>query len=346
MKMRLPMFMSLAALVLSGATTMADPLRDEIKDQFAPIPAKAPGLPNNPATPEKLALGKMLYFDPRLSISHSLSCASCHNLGLGGTDDRPKSLGHDWQQGGRNAPTVLNSVFNLAQFWDGRAADLAEQAGGPILNPVEMGSTKPQTIDVLKGIPGYVTAFKAAFPGTSDSITYENLEKAIAVFEATLLTPEAPFDRWLSGDDKALTQNQKNGLRLFVDKGCSGCHNGVNIGGSMYAPFGVVKAPAPDVRPADDLGRAAITKSKDDDYAFKVPTLRNIALTAPYFHSGKVWDLKEAVKIMGESQLGVTLSDAETGKIVDFLNSLTGRQPDVSIPVLPALAATTPHPVP
>jgi len=349
-KMRSPLFVSMLSLMVAGtiatAALAAPSLRDEVKDQFAPIPAAPPALPNNPATPAKLALGKMLYFDPRLSASQNLSCATCHNLSLGGADGRPKSLGEHWQAGARNAPTVLNSVFNFVQFWDGRAADLAEQAGGPILNPVEMGSTKPLTVETLKSIPDYVTAFKAAFPGVADPITYDNVGKAIAVFEATLITPQSPFDRWLAGDDKALSDKQKAGLRLFVDKGCSGCHNGINIGGAMYATFGVVKAPSAEVRPPEDLGRGAITKSKDDDYSFKVPSLRNIALTAPYFHSGSVWTLGDAVKIMAETQLGTTLTDAEAASIVDFLNSLTGKQPTVDLPNLPASAAATPRPAP
>ncbi|ACB96171.1 cytochrome-c peroxidase [Beijerinckia indica] len=346
MQIRFLTYMSIVALLFSSTTLTADPLRNHVKDKFAVIPHEPPNLPGNPTTPQKLALGEMLFFDPRLSVSHSISCASCHNLSLAGTDNRSRSLGTAWQQGGRNAPTVLNSVYNFVQFWDGRAADLAQQAGGPIQNPVEMGSTEQKTVDVLKGIPGYVDAFKAAFPDRDDVITFDNVEKAIAVFETILTTPDAPFDRWLRGDDRALTQDQKEGLRLFVDKGCSNCHNGVNIGGGTYDRFGVVKAPSSDIRPPDDLGRGAITHSVSDNYVFKVPTLRNIALTAPYFHSGQVWDLRQAVKIMSDVQLGVQLTDTEANQIVAFLNSLTGRPPFVPAPDLPPTVTTTPRPVP
>ena len=222
---------------------------------------------------------------------------------MGGADGRSSSIGHNWQLGGRKAPTVLNAVFNKAQFWDGRAADLKEQAGGPIVNPVEMGITKQHAVEQLQGIPGYVEAFKKAFPGEADPIVYDNIGKAIAVFEATLITPDAPFDRWLKGDDKALTEEQKQGLKIFVDKGCSTCHNGINIGGGMYARFGVVQKPGWEYLPPDDRGRFAVTKTVSDDYVFKVPTLRNVELTAPYFHSGHAWDLKQAVAVMGEFSL-------------------------------------------
>ncbi len=241
---------------------------------------------------------------------------------------------------------MLNDVFNKAQFWDGRAADLKEQAGGPIVNPVEMGITKQHAIEQLQGIPGYVEAFKKAFPGEANPMIYDNIGKAIAVFEATLITPDAPFDRWLKGDDKALTEPQKQGLKIFIEKGCSACHNGVNVGGGMYAPFGVVQKPGWEFLPPDDRGRFTVTKTVSDDYVFKVPTLRNVELTAPYFHSGHAWDLKQAVAVMGESQLGQKLSENEIDKVTEFLKSLTGRQPDVVFPILPPSVAATPRPQP
>lgn len=200
-------------------------------------------LAGNPLTPEKLALGASLYFDPRLSESHTISSNSCHLVNMGGVDGRSASIGHNWQRGGRNAPTVLNAVFNTAQFWDGRAADLQEQAGGPIVNPIEMGTTQEHAVEQLKGIPGHVDMFERAFPGEPDPIVYGNIEKAIAVFETTLITPNAPFDRWLEGDDTALDATQKAGLRLFMEKGCATRHNGINVGGGMYVPFGVVQKP-------------------------------------------------------------------------------------------------------
>lgn len=333
-------------LLAAAPAFAADPLRDQVKGLFEQIPKAPPALPGNPATPEKAALGKMLYFDPRLSESHNISCATCHIVGMGGADGRSTSLGHNWQRGARNAPTVLNAVFNKAQFWDGRAVDLKEQAGGPIVNPMEMGITKQHAVEQLKGIPGYDDAFKKAFPGESDPIVYDNIGKAIAVFEATLITPEASFDRWLAGDDKALTPDQKEGLKTFVEKGCSNCHNGVNVGGGGYAPFGVVQKPGWEFLPPDDRGRFEVTKTVNDEYVFKVPTLRNIELTAPYFHSGHAWDLKQAVAVMGESQLGQKLTEDEIDKVTAFLKSLTGRQPQVVFPTLPPSVAATPRPRP
>ncbi len=344
--MRLPIFVPFLLILMAAPAAAADPLRDQVKDIFEPIPETPPAQPGNPSTPEKIALGKMLYFDPRLSESHNISCGTCHIIGMGGADGRSVSIGHNWQRGGRNAPTVLNAVFNKAQFWDGRAADLKEQAGGPIVNPVEMGMTKERAIEELKGIPGYVDAFKKAFPGEADPIQYDNIGKAIAVFEATLITPDSPFDRWLKGDDAALTQDQKQGLKIFVDKGCSNCHNGINVGGGMYAPFGVVQKPGWEYLPPDDRGRYQVTKTVSDDYVFKVPSLRNVELTAPYFHSGHAWDLKQAVAIMGVSQLGQKLDESEIDKVTAFLKSLTGRQPEVVFPILPPSVATTPRPQP
>jgi cytochrome c peroxidase len=316
------------------------------QQQFKPIPMTPPALPGNDATSAKVELGKMLYFDPRLSASHTISCSSCHNIGLGGADAEPTSIGHRWQHGGRNAPTVFNAVFNTAQFWDGRAKDLEQQAGGPMVNPVEMASPMPHVAEQLKGIPGYHDAFARAFPDASDPITLANAQKAIAVFEATLITPNAPFDRFLRGEADALSATQKQGLTLFIGKGCSGCHNGTNLGGSMYAPFGVVEKPGAAFLPLNDKGRLLVTKTPSDEYVFKVPTLRNITLTAPYFHTGSAWDLRQAVAVMGASQLGIQLTDDEVDKITAFLGSLTGEQPKVTYPILPPGVASTPRPEP
>ncbi|MGB4858303.1 MAG: cytochrome-c peroxidase [Dokdonella sp.] len=313
---------------------------------FKPIPAAAPALPGNAATPTKVDLGKMLYFEPRLSESHSITCNSCHMVGMGGVDLQETSLGHRWQHGGRNSPTVYNAVFNVAQFWDGRAADLEQQAGGPLLNSVEMGTTEAHVVEQLKGIPGYAALFSKAFPGVADPITFDNVRKAIALFEATLITPNAPFDRYLKGDEKALDAKQKEGLTLFINKGCAACHNGINVGGGMYSAFGVVERPGADILPLGDKGRFEVTKTVSDEYVFRVPQLRNIALTAPYFHTGRVWDLRQAIAIMGSSQLGAKLSDDDVNLIETFLGSLTGDQPKVTLPILPPTVATTPRPKP
>ncbi len=336
----------LASLGVSSLASAADDLMISAQAQFKPIPEKPPALPGNPANPAKVELGKMLYFDPRLSASHSISCNSCHNVGLGGVDSEEKSIGHQWQRGGRNAPTVFNAVFNTAQFWDGRAKDLEEQAGGPMRNPIEMASPKGHVSEQLAAIPGYVTAFKAAFPGEPSPVTFDNAQKAIAVFEATLLTPNAPFDRYLKGDEKALTATQKQGLQLFIEKACAACHNGINVGGGMYAPFGILERPGAELLPPADKGRFMVTETVGDQYVFKVPTLRNIALTAPYFHSGRAWDLGQAVGVMAVSQIGAPVSAEEIQKITAFLDSLTGEQPRIVYPILPPSVAATPRPEP
>jgi len=339
----LPLF---AALVLTAPVFAADSLMTAAQAKFKPIPTVPPALQGNPASPAKVELGKMLYFDPRLSASHAISCNSCHNVGLGGVDALETSLGHRWQRGGRNAPTVLNAVFNKAQFWDGRAKDLEEQAGGPMVNPMEMASPPEHVGEQLKAIPGYVAAFAAAFPGEGAEVTLANAQKAIAVFEATLITPNAPFDKYLRGEASALTGTQTQGLQLFMDKGCSVCHNGINLGGGMYAPFGVVENPGAELLPANDTGRFTVTKSVSDQYVYKVPTLRNIALTAPYFHTGRSWDLRQAVAVMGASQLGAQLTAADTEKIAAFFDALTGEQPSIVHPILPPSVADTPRPQP
>ena len=362
MKMRLPMLAAFLAILMTGPARAADPLRDQAKALFEAIPETPPALPGELATPEKLALGKMLYFDPRISESHDISCSTCHNIGMGGVDGRSSSIGHNGQLGGRKVPTVLNAVFNKTQFWDGRVTGLKEQVvnsvmafpgallktgGGPIIaNPEAMNITKRHAVEQLKGIPGYVDAFKKAFPAESDPIVYDNIGRAVAVFEASLITPGAPFDRWLNGDDQALSEDQKQGLKIFVDKGCATCHNGINIGGGMLARFGAAQNPGVEFLPPEDWGRFAITKSIGDKYVFKVPGLRNVELTAPYFHSGHSWDLHQAVAVMGASQLGQKLTDGEIDKIVDFLKSLTGRQPEVVLPILPPRVAATPRPEP
>ena len=335
-----------ASLSLSLSAVAADDLMTSAQARFKPIPQSPPAVPGNPATPAKVELGKMLYFDPRLSASHAISCNSCHNVGLGGVDAEETSIGHQWQRGGRNAPTVLNAVFNTAQFWDGRAKDLEAQAGGPMVNPIEMASPQEHVSAQLAAIPGYVTAFKAAFPATGSPVSLANAQKAIAVFEATLITPNAPFDRYLKGDSAALTSTQKEGLRVFMSKGCVACHNGINVGGGMYAPFGAIEKPGADLLPPNDKGRFTVTKTVTDEYVFKVPTLRNIALTAPYFHTGRSWDLRQAVAVMGTSQLGTELTAQEIDNVVAFLDSLTGDQPKLEYPMLPPGVAATPRPQP
>jgi len=321
-----------------------DDLRAKAQQQFKPIPSMVPAVKGNAVTREKVNLGKQLFFDPRLSASGVISCNSCHNLGMGGDDNLPTSVGHGWAKGPRNAPTVLDAVFNAAQFWDGRAEDLKSQAKGPVQAGVEMANRPENVVATLKSMPKYVQQFHAAFPGEEMPVTFDNMAKAIEAFEATLITPGSRFDQWLEGNDHALTAQEQEGLALFMGKGCSSCHNGVNLGGQAYFPFGVAKRPGAEILPPSDMGRFAVTKTASDSYVFRAAPLRNIALTAPYFHSGQVWDLEQAVAIMGTSQLGAELSDADVGAITAFLNTLTGEQPKIEYPILPPSSDATPRP--
>jgi cytochrome c peroxidase len=342
---RLILFSLAATIVLGMPLASADELMERAQGTFKPIPSIVPAVKGNAITGEKIELGKMLFFDPRLSASEIISCNTCHNLATGGVDAGPTSVGHAWQKGPRRAPTVYNAVFNVAQFWDGRAADLKAQAKGPVQAPVEMNATPGHVVKTLSSMPAYVEAFKRAFPNEADPVTFDNFAKAVEAFEATLITPAARFDQFLEGDANALTPKEKEGLKLFMDKGCSGCHNGINVGGGGYFPFGVVEKPGAEILPPDDKGRFAVTKTADDEYVFRAGPLRNVALRAPYFHSGKVWSLKQAVGIMGSAQLGTKLTDAEEDAIVAFLHTLTGQQPKIQYPLLPERTDATPEPV-
>jgi cytochrome c peroxidase len=311
---------------------------------FKPVPTETPALKDNIVTPERTDLGRLLFFDPRLSKSGLISCHTCHNLSTGGDDNLSVSVGHGWQRGPRNSPTVLNAVFNFAQFWDGRAEDLKAQAKGPIQASVEMANEPAVVVTTMKSMPDYVKRFRSAYPEEHDPVNFDNVTKALEAFEATLTTPDSRFDQWLKGDRAVLTPQELRGLELFVSKGCAACHNGVNLGGQAYFPFGLVAAPDRQVRPPGDRGRYQVTRTESDSYVFRAAPLRNVALTAPYFHSGEVWDLREAVAIMGSSQLGIALDTAETEAIAAFLGTLTGRQPTVTLPQLPVETASTPRP--
>ncbi len=336
----------IAILFLFGAASaMADSeLLKRAKATFAPLPTEAPPIPDNPYSAEKAALGELLYFDPRLSRSWLISCNTCHNLALGGVDLMQTSIGHGWQAGSRNAPTVLNSVFHIAQFWDGRAKDLKAQAVGPMQAGVEMNNTPLRVEQTLASIPEYAERFAAAFPDSEPAVTFANAAAAIETFESTLITPNAPFDQYLRAKT-TLSETAQRGLQLFMDYGCTACHGGMNLGGHAYFKFGLLGDPGEGIRPAGDEGRKKVTGNEADQFVFRVPTLRNIALTAPYFHSGRVWELADAVKIMAKVQLGRVLNDDDTAAIVDFLASLTGEQPKVEYPVLPPHTADTPRPV-
>ncbi len=270
-----------------------------------------------PTNPQKVALGKSLFFDPILSKDGTVSCASCHDIFDGGDDGRQFSIGIEGRTGSINAPTVLNAVFNFRQFWDGRARDLQEQAAGPIENPVEMGNTFDNLIQTLENSP-YKARFEKIYP---QGITKETITDAIAEFEKTLITPSA-FDRYLKGDQDAITQEQKEGYALFKQKGCIACHHGRNVGGNMYNKFGIIVS-VKDNNP----GRYNVTKNPIDKYFFKVPSLRNVTKTAPYFHNGKTKELKDAVYFMAKHQVGRPITEEEVQKIIAFLYSLEGDLP-------------------
>lgn len=311
---------------------------------WATVPSNEPITPVKPAVisnPAKVELGKKLFFDPRLSKSGFISCNSCHNLSMGGSDNLPTSIGHNWHEGPINSPTVLNSSMNIVQFWDGRAATLKEQAGGPIANPGEMGFTHDLAADVLRSIPQYREAFKSVYG--SDNVNIDEITDALAAFEETLVTPNAPFDRWLKGEKTAISPTALKGYELFKSTGCVACHNGEAVGGNSLQKMGLVE-PYVTKNPAE--GIAGLTGKDADRMRFKVPTLRNVELTYPYFHDGAYWKLEDAVDVMARLQLGRKLSNEEVGQIVAFLKTLTGDQPDFKLPILPPSSADTPHPVP
>ncbi len=334
-----------AVLAMAVAPAMADDdLMKKAQETFKPIPSIVPAVKDNAVTHEKVELGKLLFFDPRLSASEIISCNTCHNLGTGGVDAGPTSVGHGWQKGPRRAPTVYNAVFNVAQFWDGRAADLKAQAKGPVQASVEMNATPDHVVKTLSSMPEYVEMFKKAFPSEASPVSFDNFAKAEEAFEATLTTPDLPFDQYIEGDANALNAQQKAGLKLFMTKGCAACHNGVNVGGGAYFPFGVVENPGAEILPPNDKGRFNVSKTASDEYVFRAAPLRNVTLRAPYFHSGQVWNLKQAVGVMGSAQLGQKLTDAEEDDIVAFLGSLTGHLPKIDYPILPVRTDSTPLP--
>ena len=307
------------------ATTGGRP--EGLSPLFQPLPDEAVHPDTNPGTPERIDLGHKLFFEPRLSRSGVISCNTCHVVGAAGVDAREVAIGEGARTGPRNSPTVFNAAFLSAQFWDGRAPTLEEQAKGPIQAHVEMDLTPDEAVERLRDT-GYEPLFDAAFPGEDDPLTFDNIANAIAAFERTLITPGAPFDRYLQGDDAALTDQQKQGLALFQTSGCIGCHNGVLLGGHTYAAFSHVEG-------STDIGRAAVTGLDEDQYVFRIAPLRNVALTAPYFHDGSAATLHEAVAIMGRVQLNRNFSETEVDALVAYLESLTGEFPLVAHPFLP-----------
>ncbi len=314
------------------------------------LPATPPIPADNPMSAAKIALGQQLYFDPRLSVDGTVSCNSCHNVMSNGTDNRPVSIGVGGQKGGRSAPTVWNAAFLSVQFWDGRAASLEEQAKGPILNPIEMGMpSAAATVARIQSIPGYAHAFAQVFAGKTP-VTYEHIAMAIAAYERTLLTPNSAFDRYMKGDKKALSAQALRGMKLVEQTGCTGCHMGPDFAGpalpqgsGFYQKFPTFENNdyVQKYHLKDDMGRYAVTKNVNDQHLWRVPSWRNVALTAPYFHNGSVATLEEAVRVMAKTQLDKTLSDGDVADIVAFLNSLTGEFPIQKMPRLPQTPNTT-----
>jgi len=333
-KLRILGAAGVAALLLAGQAAALEAL-----------PAQPPVPADNPLSAAKIELGRMLYFDPRLSIDGTVSCNSCHNVMTNGTDNRPVSVGVKGQKGGRSAPTVFNAAFLSTQFWDGRAATLEDQAKGPILNPIEMGMpSEAAVLERLGRIPGYGAKFAEVF-GAEDSLSYDNVAKAIAAYERTLITPNSPFDHYLRGDKTALSKAALRGMKLVQSVGCTACHNGPNFSGPVNIPVGqgfFQKFPTftnnKYVKQYDlmnDTGLHSVTKKDADKHMWRVPTWRNVALTAPYFHNGSVQTLDEAVRVMAKTQLNKDLKDQDVRAIVAFLNALTGEIPPQTLPRLP-----------
>lgn len=311
---------------------------------------KTPEIPkDNKQTVAKINLGKTLFFDPRLSKNGTVSCNSCHNVMLGGEDQRSVSVGIDGQKGGRSAPTVWNSAFHTVQFWDGRASSLEEQAVGPITNPIEMGMPDFELVTKrLNQIPGYVQMFDKAFG--KNAITKDNIGKAIASFERTLIAGDSAFDKFIHGNKKAMTPQMQRGMKLVQEVGCTACHSGANFNGENlkmgegnFQKF-PVNIESDYVKKYDfmaDVGRFAVTKNEDDKHMWRVPTWRNVALTAPYFHNGSVKTLDEAVRVMAKLQLNTDLKDDQVSDIVAFLEGLTGTFPKIDMPRLPPTSKST-----
>jgi len=328
--------LALLAALTGTAMAQAD-LTEAFLPMFKPLPTEVAS-PDNDLSEARINLGRQLYFENRISKGEKLSCNSCHKLDAFGQDNLPFSPGHEGKLGGRSSPATYNAALHIAQFWDGRAPSVEEQAKGPVLNPVEMGAPSEEfVIKVLKSMPGYVEAFKAAFPGEADPITYNNFGKAVGAFERKLLTP-SNWDAFLKGNKDALTAEEKKGFATFAKTGCVTCHNGAGVGGHMFQKLGLVKE-WPGLK---DNGRSDVTKNEGEKHFFKVPSLRNITETGPYLHDGSVKSLDEMVKMMAEYQLGKKLTDEETASIITFLKALKGT-PDAEYIKAPKLPESTPE---
>lgn len=332
----------------SNASPEDRELLKQAQSLFQPLPDEAEMQKAHPFTEAQVKLGRQLWYEPRLSRGNTVSCNSCHSLATAGVDNLPTSPGHKGSLGARNSPTALNAALLGSQFWDGRAATVEEQAGGPLLNPVEMANTDKASVEKkIAAIPEYQAMFKEAYADKGGAVTFENITDAIAAFERTLLTP-TKWDDYLKGNINALNETERKGVRSFIDNGCIACHKGVSLGGDSFQKFGLVKGPYWQFTGSKnkDEGRFDVTKAENDKFVFRVPGLRNVARTYPYFHDGSVWELDKAVGIMGEAQLGRQLAKEDVNAIVAFLNTLSGSVPETArtVPELPPHSAPETRP--
>lgn len=337
----LPAILAMSVLLSAGCGKQAATVDPVKLKSFAALP-EAPTFAANDSRTTKIALGRMLYYEARLSKNQTISCNSCHPLSMYGVDGKPTSEGDHGQRGDRNSPTVYNASMHFLQFWDGRAPDVEKQAQGPLLNPAEMAMPSERAVvAVLKSMPGYVAAFRDAFPGDKNPVTLSHVSEAIGLFERGLIMPSR-WDKFLKGDQASLTAEERSGLNHFLASGCGTCHSGTLVGGSAFQKLGMLRE-YPDT---SDQGRYKVTRNQSDRMFFKVPSLRNVAMTGPYFHNGKVATLEEAVTQMAEYQTGKQLPIADRDSIVKWLKSLTGEIDGSYIkqPELPKSTSRTPRP--
>ena len=339
----LKMLCMVVALMISAGISFAENpdivLLKQAQQLFSPLP-KVMESDQNPITPEKVRLGKILFYEQRISIDGVISCAKCHPISLYAADGLRTSVGNNCKTIPRNVPTVFNAATQISQHWIGNRASVEDQAKQSVIGPPAFGMAKYEDVEKkLKEYKAYVSMFKDAFPADKDPVTVDNFAKAIGAFERTLLTP-SPFDSYLEGNEKALTASQKKGLKTFIDNGCAGCHSSAYVGGQMYRKFGIIDSYWKYTKSEKiDEGRYAVTKSEADKYVFKVPVLRNVEKTPPYFHDGSVYTMAEAVTIMAKVQLGREISSQQAGEIAEFMKSLTGEIPDdiLKVPLLPSV---------
>lgn len=331
--------MATVVILVAAATVLSaqGSLLQRAKAVFAPLP-KVMQSADNPVTPEKARLGKMLFYDTRISVDGTVSCLKCHWINLYATDGLPRAIGNHYTVNPRNAPTVFNAAGQIAEHWIGNRTSVEDQAKQALIGPPSYGLPSYDDAEKrLQAIPGYRPLFERAFPGESNPVNADNFAKAVAAWERTLVTPSR-FDAFLQGEASALSSEEQTGLTAFIETGCAGCHRGAYVGGQAYAKFGITQPYANLTHSQEvDVGRFAVTGKEEDKYVFKIPVLRNAEMTAPYFHDGSVAGLADAVTTMAQLQLGVTLDEARRSSLVAFLKSLTGRIPEdaLQVPILP-----------